>query len=152
LDERIRDLLAGLGRMFDSIRQEIGLTPQAVEIVIAEDVAAALRSMDGEVVGVESMEDFDLERLGGNVVGKTLFRDEAHEEAVVVLDAAVFCSEVAAARVGEILLTAHELAHALIGQLRAKGGEPMRPTYLPWEVSRWFALFAIEEHRADALA
>lgn len=128
------------------------MPPQALEIVIAEDVAAAVQSMADEVVGVESLHDFSLERVGGIVAGKTMFRDAGHEDAVVVLDAAVFRSDSAPSRVGEIQIAAHELAHALIGQLRAAGGEPMEPTFLPWEVSRWLARYVIEEHLADVVA
>jgi hypothetical protein len=128
------------------------MRPQAVDIVIAEDVAAAVRSMDSEVVSVEALKDFSLERVGGVVAGKTMFRDAAHEVAVVVLDAALFRSDAAAARIGEIQVTAHELAHALIGQLRAAQGQPMERTFLPWEVSRWLARYAIEEHVADSVA
>lgn len=137
---------------FATLRQQTGMRPQALEIVIAEDVAAVVQSMAGEVVGVEALQDFSLERIGGIVTGKTMFRDAAHEDAIVVLDAAVFRSDAAISRVGEIQITAHEFAHALIGQLRAAGGEPMEPTFLPWEVSRWLARYAIEEHLADSVA
>jgi len=150
--ERITELLAGLTTAFASTGELAGLSPQSVEIVVAEDVAAAVKSLATEVIGVESLQDFSLERVGGTVTGKTMFRDVAHEFPVVVLDAAVFRDESAICRVGEIQITAHELAHAFIGQLRAAGGEPMDPTSLPWEVSRWIARYVIEEYIADSIA
>lgn len=149
---RIEDLLTSVTAIFAALRQQMGMRPQALEIVIAEDVAAAVQALAGNVIGVEASEDFVTERVGGIVVGKTMFRDAAHEDAVVVLDSTVFRSDAAVARVGEIQITAHELAHSLIGQLRAAGRRPMEPTSLPWEVSRWLARYAIEEFLADSVA
>ena len=153
LDERLKGLLTGLVGAFEQLRRCCGtLGPARIEIILAEDVAVAVRALDSLVMGVEDLADYAVERIGGNVAGKTMFRDEEHADAVIVLGAAVFRLMDPVAQVGQIMIASHELAHALIGQVRATGGKPMSPSFLPWETSRWLARYAFEEYLADALA
>lgn len=127
--------------------------PGVREIVLSDDLATTVRSLHGEALGDEVLSDFDTSRLGGVVVGKTLFRSEDFSESVIVMDSAVFRADDAIAQVGQIFLLGHELAHALIGQLRrADGGPPMPPSFLPWETGRWLTRYALEEYKADRIA
>lgn len=151
-DDRVRDLVRTLVEVFAGLRRSFGLAEQHLEFVIAEDVADAVRSFAGQTIGTEDLTDFGLERIGGVVAGKTMYRDDAHESAIVVVDAGLFRADVPNARVGEVLVASHELAHTLIGQLRSAGGPPMEPTDRPWLVTCWFARFAFEEYWADVLA
>lgn len=152
-DGRVQALLCSLTSAFDALRTEYGELPrQTTEIVLTTDLATTVRQLDSRVVGVEEISDFSVHRIGGQVAGKTMFRDTAHENVIIVLDAELFRSDDPSARVGEIMVVAHELAHALIGQVRAAGGPPMPACFKPWETSRWLARYAMEEYLADVLA
>lgn len=154
LDDRIVNLGALLGDVLSRLRAEhTDVGPGVREIVLAEDLPAAVRGLHGQVQGLEGLQEFDTTRLGGVVVGKTMFRNEDFSDAVIVMDAALFRSPSDVARIGEIFLLGHELAHALIGQLRRAHGNPrMESAFLPWETSRWFVRYALEEYKADRIA
>lgn len=154
LDDRIVNLATLLGGVLSRLRAEhTDVRPGAREIVLTEDFTAAVRGLHGLVDGVEGLQEFDASRLGGVVIGKTMFRNEDHSDAVIVMDAALFRSPDDLARIGEIFILGHELAHALIGQIRrANGNQRMPAAFLPWETSRWFARYALEEYKADQLA
>lgn len=153
LDSRITDLLSMLATVFDGLRDQCYLPPgDSLEFVIAEDLSQAVRELAGSTVGVEDLSHYGLERIGGIVVGKTMFRDDAHRRVVIALDTAIFEAAEPSADALRLFLVSHELAHGLIGQLRTAGGAAMAPTHLPWETSRWLARYALEEYLADSLA
>lgn len=153
VDSRVESSLSMLAAAFDGLRELYDL-PQAelLEFVIAKHLSEAVRDEAGRTVGVEDLSRYELERLGGVVVGKTMFRDDAHRHIVIVLDAAIFETIEPSARALELYLVSHELAHGLIGQLRSAGRPAMAPTNLPWKASHWLARYALEEYLADSLA
>jgi hypothetical protein len=154
LDDRMVNLATLLGGVLSHLRTEhTDVGPGVREIVLAEDLTAAIRSLHGVVHGVEGLQEFSTSRLGGVVIGKTMFRDEHFSDAVIVMDSAVFRSPDDLSRIGEIFVLGHELAHALIGQVRRADDNPrMAAAFLPWETSRWFVRYALEEYKADRLA
>lgn len=153
VDSRVESLLEMLATVFDGLREQCELpSAESLEFVVARDLSEAVRDQAGDTVGVEELNDYELERVGGIVVGKTMFRDNDHRRIVIVLDAEIFESTDPAARALELYLVSHELAHGLLGQLRSAGRPAMDPTYLPWEASRWLARYALEEYLADSMA
>ena len=154
LEDRVVDLVQLIARRLSHLRAlRTDLGPGTREVVFTEDLTATVRGLDGEVVSQEGLQDFDTNRLGGVVVGKTMFRTEDFSEAVIVLDAAVFRKTADVSRIAEIFLLSHELAHALIGQLRrASSNARMQASFLPWETSRWLTRYALEEYQADRIA
>ncbi len=154
LEDRVVNLVRLLAGVVSRLREvETDAGPGVREIVVSDDLASTVRKLQGEVVGDEALSEFDTSRLGGVVVGKTMFRSEDFSEAVVVMDSAVFRSDDVVSQVGQIFLLGHELAHALIGQLRrADGSPPMSPSFLPWETARWLTRYALEEYKADRIA
>lgn len=154
LDDRMVNLATLLGGVLSQLRAEsTDVGPGTREIVLAEDLTTAIRRLHGQVQGVEGLQEFDTSRLGGVVIGKTMFRNDDYSDAVIVMDAALFRSHDDIARIGEVFILGHELAHALIGQVRRANGNPrMEPSFLPWETSRWLTRYALEEYKADRLA
>ena len=149
----MRELLELVAGIFDGLRVEAQLPPaESVEFFIADDISSAVQQQAGSFVGVEDLQNFDAERIGGQVVGKTLFRDEQHRRIVIFMSGGTFEAEDGPSKAVEIYLVAHEMAHGLIGQLRSASGPPMPPTFLPWGITRWFARYALEEYVADSLA
>jgi hypothetical protein len=90
LDDESTSFVRGLVIAFDALRTRCGLSPAKLEVIIAEDLAAVVRGFQGQVVGVEALDDYAVERIGGIVAGKTMHRDAAHEDCIVVLDAQLF--------------------------------------------------------------
>lgn len=153
LDGRISDLVSTVVQFVSLARSELtDIGPGVREIVLAEDFTAAVRALEGGVHIDGTLHDFGPKRLGGLVVGKTLFRNEDHSHAVITMDAGLFQPDDNLAVVGQIFLLGHELAHALFGQLRRANGYRMAPAFLPWETSRWFTRYALEEYKADMIA
>lgn len=152
LDAEHAGLLRRLVVVFDALRTRCGLGPCTIEIVLSDDLGSAVRGLQGQLVGVEALDDYSVERIGGVVAGKTMYRDAAHEDCIVVLDAGLFRSAFPAARATAAQVSAHEFAHGLVGQLRAAGGPPMPSTCLPWETCRWLARYGFEEYLADTIA
>src|SRR4051794_23127942 len=127
--------------------------PGVREIILAEDVSATVRSLHDRVDTARGLDDYDTERFGGVVVGKTLFHGADYSTAIIVMDASILRSGDDVSRTGEIYVLCHELAHAMIGQIRRANGNPvMAASFLPWEVSRWYSRYALEEYRADRIA
>ena len=145
-------MLHWLGAVVDGFRERSELPRAAVELIVSDDAAAAIRTLHGSVVGVEDLGNFTMERVGGVVAAKTMFRNDDHSEAVVILDSTIFKSPAADAWVTQAHVVAHELAHTYIGQLRSAGGAHLAPSYLPSEVAQWLVRFALEEYLADRLA
>jgi hypothetical protein len=153
LDGRVTDLVSTVVQFMSLARVELtDVGPGAREIVLAEDFTAAVRALDGGVHIDGTLQDFVPERLGGLVVGKTLFRNEDHSRAVITMDARLFQADDDLALVGQVFLLGHELAHALIGQLRRANGYRMAPAFRPWDTSRWITRYALEEYKADVIA
>lgn len=145
-EERVSALVHAAVGVVDHLRNQQlpGLPDATVEIWVTDDLAASVRSLDGRVVGVESLANYASVRLGdGRVMGKTMFFDEAHAQAVVVLDASMFRVPGAHGQALSMQLLGHELEHVRIGQVRTVGGTAMTPSWKPQESSRWFALHAI---------
>jgi hypothetical protein len=153
LDDRVGNLVSTIVQFMSLARTELtDIDPGVREIVLAEDFTAAVRALEGGVHIDGTLQDFDAERLGGLVVGKTLFRNEDHSEAVITMDARLFQADDNLALVGQIFLLGHELAHALFGQLRRANGYRMAPAFLPWDTSRWCTRYVLEEYKADRVA
>lgn len=153
--DEVRERLQWLGEATVSLQGAAGVDAAAdVEIIVAADTAAAVRSLDGQVHTVEDLRNYSLERVAGSVAAKTLYRDEAKSSAVIVLGGDLFtiADPQSPAVLLQVFVAAHELAHVLIDRTRACGGPPMEPTGLPWEASRWMARYAIEEYHADRVA
>ena len=151
--ERIEALLTLLSGTFDHLRRLAELpAAQAIEFVVTEDLAADVRSHVGRVVGVEDLSDYGVERVGGTVVGKTFFRDDAHRDIVIILAAEIFQAAGPQAEALAVNLASHELAHGLVGQMRSANGTPMAPSYMPWEIAPWLARYAFEEYLVDMIA
>lgn len=153
VDPQVQNSLDALAIVFDRLRGLCPLPPaESLEFVLADDLSEAVRELAGHMVGVEDLINYEVERIGGLVAGKTMFRDEAHRRIVIVLDEELFRSSEPVDRVVQWYLVAHELAHGLIGQLRSTERPPMEPTGLPWEASHWLARYALEEYLADSVA
>lgn len=153
IDPEVEHVIRMISRLLDAVRGALNLpAAESLEVVLAPDLAAAVAAEAGNVIGVEGLTNFDTERIGGTVVGKTMFRDEDHRRILIVLQDGIFGSTDEAGRALALYLVAHELAHGLIGQLRSAAKSKMAATYLPWEVTRWFMRYALEEYVADCLA
>lgn len=153
--DEVRERLQWLGQAIASLQSAAGVhTPADVEIIVAADIAATVRSLDGQVHTVEDLTNYALERVAGTVAAKTLYRNQDKSAAVIVLGSDLFT--IADPQSPAVLLqqfvAGHELAHVLIDRTRACGGPPMEATSLPWEASRWLARYAIEEYHADRVA
>jgi hypothetical protein len=154
LESRVKDLVQLLAGTLSHLRVDCtDIGPGTREVIFTEDLAATVRSLGSQIVDYEDLQGFDVSRLGGVVVGKTMFRNEDFSDAVLVMDSAVFRGLDDINRIGEIFLLSHELAHALIGQLRRASGNPrMEASWLPWEAGRWLSRYALEEYQADRIA
>lgn len=151
----VRERLQWLGEAVASLQGAAGVETAAdVEIIVAADTAATIRSLDGQVHTVEDLTNYSLERVAGIVAAKTLFRDQGKSAAVIVLGGDLFtiADPQSPAVLLQLFVAGHELAHVLIDRTRAGGGPPMEATSLPWEASRWLARYAIEEYHADRIA
>ena len=85
VDPRVEGLLSMLTGVFDGLRDGCDLPPaELIEFVIADDLSKAVRDHAGHTVGVEDLSRYDLERIAGTVVGKTMVRDDAHRRIVIV--------------------------------------------------------------------
>ncbi len=67
-------MLEGLSATFDAFGERLGLPAgRSLEIILARDFVTSVRGFVGRTVGVGDLEDFDVERVGGVVAGKTMF-------------------------------------------------------------------------------
>lgn len=63
IDPRSDALLRIMALQSDVTRSHLGLPPaDSIEILIAEDLSAAVRSVDGETIDLEQLKDFGVER------------------------------------------------------------------------------------------
>lgn len=154
VDERAVALVRNLVQAFNHLRsQSTDIGPGSVEVVFTEDLTATVRALDSETVSDMPANDYHRDRVGGTVMAKTMYRNADRSSSVIVIDAVLVQDPHDLSRIREIFVIAHELAHALVGQLRwALGVVPMEPSWLPWETSRWLTRYALEEYQADRLA
>jgi hypothetical protein len=121
VDADLRSCLEGLVAAFDQVGLALRLPPRdLVELVIAKDLASKVRSLEGTTVGVEGLTDFGVERVGGIVAGKTMFRSQDHSDAIVIISAEVLCPTRGIVAPLQVFLVAHELAHTVIGRMRSR--------------------------------
>lgn len=151
---RIIEVVQRTLQFFSVVRTEFcpGLSSGSAELTITSNLVESVRSQAGNVVGFEDLAVFGLDRVGGKVVGKTLFRDSDRRESVILLDASLFRGAEEPLPDLQMSCLAHEAAHALIGQLRAAGGGPPAFNERATEVCWHIACFAFEEYQADRLA
>ncbi|MER7362642.1 hypothetical protein [Nonomuraea wenchangensis] len=133
--ERIHSLL--------SVRAEAqGVPSFHLSVILSGDITASIARL-GE-------SDFQPERLGGRVAGKTIALRRDYSDVAIVLDSS------AEMDVLDIVhLTAHEYGHVLLGRLRAAAGTrpaiPIRPQS-PQEIAAILAYEAADEYRCDLLS
>ncbi len=153
LPEALVATLETLAMAFDGVRSDQGVAPlTSLEIVVSDDLAGAVREFDSAVIGDESKENFHTDRVGGVVVGKTMYRDEEHRQPVLVMSRGSIDVSTPINHAHTTFLVAHELAHTLIGQMRHEAGVRTPPAEVPWETCKWLARYAFEEYRADSIA
>jgi len=138
--------------------REAGL-PARTELILTADFAKTVRAQLRPNPSEEPEPFFEVERLGGGrVVAKTMRRDPAYDDAVVVFDASHWLGHVERSgpeKLFEASTIAHELAHTVIERLalasRATHGV-IYPSRMPGEIARSLSRNLNHEYRADWLA
>lgn len=120
---------------------ELGMPALDLAVVFTGDVTASIRQR-GE-------RDFQPERLGGTVAGKTLPLSRDYDRTVIVLGTGPADADLEGGGFDPLMLV-HVLGHAFLGRLRAAAGTlpiPAQRTRTPEEAAAVLAYHAADEYR-----
>jgi hypothetical protein len=147
-DSAYHQYIEPLHRAFTTIADELGTPPFATTVVMSGNLTESVHQRKKD-------KSFSVERIGGQVVGKTLPIDSTnYSEVDVVMDVGMMAPAPDAAQAAMfIYLLAHELGHAVIGRQRTTSGEvPAAHGVEPTCLAGIYGLEVVDEWRCDRLA
>lgn len=130
------------------LAEELGAPPFETTVVMSGDFASSIRRRQKD-------KSFSVERLGGQVAGKTMpIAPDDYSDVALVMDMALMTSTPDKVQTAMfIYLLAHEMGHALTGRQRTTSGEtPSANRVEPSGMAAIYGLEAVDEWRCDRLA
>jgi len=158
--DSFRHNAAEINKIFANLAEEFGVPWCEVTFILAEDYAAKVAEIEA-AIGSPFAQNVSTDRVGGVARAKAISMDDDSAQWCLVFDPFYLVSEdtdplvILGDRYVFLLTMCHEVAHVLIGRTRAECGfsrEIDRPSKTACGKARNFAMAALEEYRADALA
>jgi hypothetical protein len=141
-------LLEGFHELMISKARELLVPPFDLTVVVTGDIQASVTQ--------RSERDFQPERLGGVVAGKTIAHVRDYSIVTVVFDATLIGDdENPLVDLRRLATITHEYGHVLLGRLRATSGTrpgPPARTQTPTEAAAILAYETADEYRCDLFA
>lgn len=137
------------------------LAPEAVEatkikVILAKDFSQAInQAWNAQTAGNIQGPDFSPERLGGQVVAKTIDMNPEFSEIHIIFAQDMWMDESDLGSILNLNTAIHEIAHALLGRIRWQSGVlsgVIFPSQTPSEYARSITRTAAEEYWVDVLA